>query len=79
MEAALFPTPQPNAADLYSDKILVRIPKDVHRDLLREAERQGVSLNLLAATVFARAVGHLDPEERNPGRPRRTAPVSERG
>lgn len=29
----------------YNGKILIRIPKDLHRDLIHLAEEQGVSLN----------------------------------
>ena len=35
----------------------MRVPADLHVALITEAERQGVSLNLLIATVLAGAVG----------------------
>jgi predicted RNase H-like HicB family nuclease len=37
----------------YSGKFLVRIPKDLHRKLIIEAERQGVSLNQYALYMLA--------------------------
>lgn len=50
------------------------MPKDLHRDLARAAEAQGVSLNLYALTALARVLGRPEPETRRPGRPRKGAP-----
>lgn len=62
--------PLPRGED-YSGRFLVRVPKEVHRDLAHLAEGQDISLNLLVATILARSVGRADPEERRPGRPRK--------
>ena len=44
----------------YSGRILVRMPKSLHADLLRRASIEGVSLNQFVITVLARAVGFTD-------------------
>jgi|SRR5436189_1284767 len=50
--------PQPAEMEhSFSGKFNVRVTKDLHRMLVHEAERQGVSLNLYVATTLARAVG----------------------
>ncbi len=53
-----------------SGNISVRVPADLHVALIAEAERQGVSLNLLIATVLAGGVGWqrqaADPESPDP-------------
>lgn len=49
--------PEPQAAPAYSGKFIIRIPRSLHRDLVRAAERENVSLNLFATTALARAVG----------------------
>ncbi|MDQ3399307.1 MAG: toxin-antitoxin system HicB family antitoxin, partial [Deinococcota bacterium] len=41
------PVPQPGALESYSGKFNVRVPKSLHRQLALEAEREGVSLNML--------------------------------
>lgn len=53
------PIPEPGKSDAagYSGKFNVRVPRHVHRDLSRAAEREGVSLNLFVATALAEAVG----------------------
>lgn len=43
----------------FSGRILVRLPRNVHRDLIRMADSQGVSLNLFCATTLSRAVGEM--------------------
>lgn len=42
------PIPEPNVADNYSGKFVVRLPKTLHQRLALEAEREGISLNQLA-------------------------------
>ena len=37
--------------------LMVRIPSDLHAELARKAEEQGVSLNLLLISLLAGAVG----------------------
>jgi predicted HicB family RNase H-like nuclease len=38
-------------------KILVRLPADLHEQLVREAANQGVSLNQLAVALLAGGIG----------------------
>ncbi len=40
----------------FTGKFNVRIPKDLHRQVVQVAEAQGVSLNMYVATVLARDV-----------------------
>jgi len=46
--------PLPTYPEEAGGKILVRLPKSLHRQLLRQAEREGVSLNQYAVSVLAR-------------------------
>jgi len=39
------PIPEPRPIEEYSGKFVVRVPKSLHRNLVEEAEREGVSLN----------------------------------
>jgi antitoxin HicB len=50
--------PEPGSADQreYSGKFNVRVSRSLHRDLVRAATLEGVSLNLYVATALARAV-----------------------
>jgi antitoxin HicB len=50
--------PEPDSADEreYSGKFNVRVSRSLHRDLVRAATLEGVSLNLYVATALARAV-----------------------
>jgi antitoxin HicB len=48
------PIPEPLDARNFSGKFLVRVPPTLHRDLVRTAEVEGVSLNQLVATALAR-------------------------
>ena len=41
----------------YSGKLSLRMSRSLHRDLSEMAKREGVSLNHLATTILARAVG----------------------
>jgi antitoxin HicB len=50
--------PEPQASEgLPSGKWLQRVPKSLHRKLTELAKREGVSLNQLATSVLAEAVG----------------------
>ena len=44
------PVPEPLATRTYSGKFLVRVPPDVHRQLVLEDAEAGVSLNRIAST-----------------------------
>jgi predicted HicB family RNase H-like nuclease len=41
----------------------VRIPRSLHRDLVRRAAEEGVSLNQFATVALARAVGWSAPRK----------------
>jgi hypothetical protein len=41
----------------FSGNVRLRIPASLHRDLVRKAEAEGVSLNQLACAALAAAVG----------------------
>ena len=45
--------PEPAETPQYSGKLLLRIPKSLHRDLAVEAEADGVSLNSYIGVVLA--------------------------
>lgn len=47
----------PGAASSFSGKVLLRMPKKLHRDAERNATRDGVSLNTWLTTAIAREVG----------------------
>jgi antitoxin HicB len=49
------PVPQP--LKTFSGTFNVRLPRSVHRELVRRADRQGVSLNAMVAYLLAQAVG----------------------
>jgi antitoxin HicB len=51
--------PEPHDARQYSGKLLVRMPKSLHRELARAAERDQVSLNAYMNGVLAAAIGWL--------------------
>jgi predicted HicB family RNase H-like nuclease len=44
----------------YSGKVNIRMPRSLHRDLVRRAEREGVSLNQLMVVLLARELGSED-------------------
>ena len=49
--------PEPREATDFSGKVNLRMPRSLHRDLVRRAEAEGVSLNQYMTTALARAVG----------------------
>lgn len=49
--------PVPLPLDRFSGQFNVRIPKAVHRELVRSAEIQGVSLNAMVGLILAQATG----------------------
>ncbi|HET92266.1 MAG TPA: type II toxin-antitoxin system HicB family antitoxin [Chloroflexi bacterium] len=64
LEASLednLPIPEPRSDEDYSGKFVVRVPRSLHRELVEEAERQGVSLNQYINVALARSVGRLTP------------------
>ena len=60
--------PTPGDSEGYSGKFLVRLPRSIHQAIARAAEREGVSLNLFAASALARAAGAYEPTPRAKGR-----------
>jgi len=48
------PIPEPNTYADYSGKFVIRMPKSLHYNLAREAERDGVSLNQYALYKLSR-------------------------
>lgn len=51
------PVPTPRDETRYSGRFLVRVPRTLHRDLVREAEREGTSLNQFVTNALSAAVG----------------------
>lgn len=51
------PIPEPRALDDFSGKFVVRVPRSLHRDLVKVAEFEGVSLNQYINVALARVVG----------------------
>ncbi len=49
--------PEPRETDDYSGKFVVRVGASVHRDLVRIASLEGVSLNAFVLAVLARETG----------------------
>jgi len=49
--------PEPRPIKDYSGKFVVRMPKSLHRDLVRSSVSEGVSLNQYVTSELARAVG----------------------
>jgi antitoxin HicB len=51
------PIPQPSTQQNYSGQWRLRVPKSLHAALVARAIQEGVSLNLLAATLLAQGLG----------------------
>jgi len=51
------PIPEPAAETEYSGRFLVRAPKSLHRDLVRQAQAESASLNQFVVTTLSRALG----------------------
>ena len=62
------PIPEPRDVGDFSGKVNLRMPRSLHRDLVRRAEEEGVSLNQLMVVALARAVGEElgNPSEKEP-------------
>ncbi len=50
------PEPRRNSERDYSGKVVLRMPKSLHRNLARRAQREGVSLNQLMTWALAKSV-----------------------
>jgi antitoxin HicB len=51
------PIPKPTAPDRSSGQFRVRMPKSLHARLAAQAEKEGVSLNMLVVAAAAQALG----------------------
>lgn len=51
------PPPSVNADDAYSGKWQQRVPKSLHRRLVDQAKREGVSLNTLVVSLLSEGIG----------------------
>jgi antitoxin HicB len=51
------PLPEPTSLKPFSGKFQLRVPKQLHAQLVRQAEAEGVSLNTLAVSYLSEAVG----------------------
>jgi antitoxin HicB len=51
------PIPEPFDWSDYSGRFLTRVPPTLHRDLVRRADREHVSLNMFVVAALARALG----------------------
>jgi antitoxin HicB len=49
--------PEPRNLDDYSGKFVVRVPRSLHRELVKRAEEEGASLNQYINVLLAHAVG----------------------
>lgn len=49
--------PKPSLSSQYSGQWRIRVPKHLHAALVFQAKTEGVSLNMLAATLLAEGVG----------------------
>ena len=59
--------PVPSPLVSYSGQFNIRIPRALHRELVRRAEIQGVSLNALVSFLLAQVTG-VEPEARSANR-----------
>jgi antitoxin HicB len=50
------PIPEPTSGQEYSGRLLVRMPKTLHRRLIERAEDEGVSANQLAVALLAKGL-----------------------
>lgn len=49
--------PQPRAPESYSGRVLLRLPRSLHREASEVAQREGTSLNQLIVTALAHRLG----------------------
>jgi antitoxin HicB len=58
------PAPPPSLREdlaQYSGKMILRMPRTVHRDLALGAQREGVSINQLVVALIARGIDSINP------------------
>jgi antitoxin HicB len=56
------PIPEPLTTEKYSGRILVRLPQTLHRELTRQAKKEGVSVNQFITAALAGAVEWRQPK-----------------
>jgi antitoxin HicB len=59
--------PEPKPVEEHSGRLLLRMPRTLHADLTRLAEREGVSLNQFITDALASVVGWRVPDKQKPG------------
>ena len=57
------PIPKPRTQDEHSGRFIVRSPRSLHARLVREAQREGTSLNQFVTNALSGAVGWRSPRE----------------
>ena len=68
------PIPKPGSPAASSGQFRIRMPKSLHARLVAQAEREGVSLNMLVVAAAAQALGqHETSAPRKKSRSRRAA------
>jgi predicted RNase H-like HicB family nuclease len=55
----------PEPMTKYGGKVVVQMPRSLHRDVMHRAENEGVSMNQWISTTLARAVGSEGKSERS--------------
>ena len=86
-EAPTATVPDPAEPEIprdHSGRLLVRMPKSLHAELARTAERDGTSLNAFIVAALSGAVGWRTPEggappARRPDEPQPATPEAPRG
>jgi antitoxin HicB len=50
------PIPEPRSLGEFSGRFVLRLPRSLHRDVTRQAEEEGVSINQWIVTAVARTI-----------------------
>ena len=59
--------PPPGAAAAHSGKLLVRMPRSLHAELVRASDREGTSLNAYIVAALSASVAWRRARRRGPG------------
>ena len=51
------PIPEPRSLEKFSGRFVLRLPRSLHRDVVRKAKEEGVSINQWIVTTVARTIG----------------------
>ena len=60
--------PAPGSSNLSSGRWVQRVPKSLHTQLAKRAEREGVSLNTLVVSILAEGLGRKEVSSSEPER-----------